>query len=171
MTELISPDEYEIHVDLDGVLVDFQSTAFAIAGLRPTDDPSDKALRRDFWKKIEQHVRKGGKFFEVMKPLPDAFVLWDYIKHRKPRICSATGHIIGAAQEKRDWVRVHLGHETANSANFVRDGRLKAQFAHAKAILIDDRKKVLVPWIEAGGIGILHTSADRTIAQLKEMGL
>jgi len=171
MTQLILPEQYEINVDLDGVLVDFQAKAFEIAGLRPSDDPADKQLRRDFWKRIEMHVRKGGSFFEDMKPMVDAFVLWDYIKHRSPTICSATGHVVGAAQEKRNWVRRHLGVETANSARFVRDGRMKAQYAHPLAILIDDRKKVLDPWIEAGGIGILHTSADRTIAQLKEMGL
>ena len=37
-------------------------------------------------------------------------------------------------------------------------------------ILIDDTKKKLDPWIEAGGIGILHTSAASTISELKEWG-
>lgn len=162
----------EINVDLDGVLVDFERTALDIAGIRPDDDPANKHLRRDFWKKIAIHVKKGGKFFEVMHPMADAFELWDYIKHRNPVICSATGgHTVGAADEKRNWVRKHLGHEVANSARLVRDAANKAQYAHPGAILIDDRRKAIDPWIAAGGIGILHKNAADTIRQLKELGL
>ena len=36
-------------------------------------------------------------------------------------------------------------------------------------LLIDDFKKYIVPWEKAGGIAILHTSAEDTIRQLKEI--
>lgn len=108
-----------------------------------------------------------------MDPLEDAFELWDYLQtHSVPKVInSATGHIANAAEEKRNWVRKHLGHEAANAARFVRTASDKAQFAAAGVILIDDRRKAIDPWIEAGGIGILHTSAANTIKQLKELGL
>lgn len=161
----------EINVDLDGVLVNFPKKALEVAGVLPDHKPENKELRRDFWKAIGAHVRAGNKFFEDMEPLDDAFVLWEFLKTLEvPKvICSATGHLVGASEEKRAWVRAHLGHETANSARFVRDGHLKAQYATPTTILIDDRPKVLAPFIEAGGIGILHTSAESTIAQLKEI--
>lgn len=166
--------EYKIYCDLDGVLVDFITKAVAIAGFSPEakkGEPAEKLLRRDFWKAIEKHVKAGKPFFADMDPLPDAMTLWDYIKPHDPIICSATGHVIGATGEKREWVRRHLGHETANGAKLVRDAKMKAQFAAPSHILIDDRHKAIDPWVEAGGIGILHTSAISTIAQLKELGL
>lgn len=165
------PPEFKLYVDLDGVLVDFEKKALEVAGFTPLQNGQDKKLRSDFWKAIAVHVRRGKQFFAAMDPMTDAFVLWDYIKHRAPEICSATGHLKGAADEKRMWVRKHLGDETANIAHFVRDARDKAQFAAPTHILIDDRHKAIDPWVEAGGIGILHKDAKRTIAQLKELGL
>ena len=43
----------------------------------------------------------------------------------------------------------------------------KAEYAHPYSILIDDREKSIDPWRTKGGIGILHTSAEETIAQLQ----
>lgn len=123
------------------------------------------------WKAVERHIKAGNMFFGAMEPMDDAHVLWDYIKHRSPFILSATGHTQGAAEEKRDWVRRHLGHETANTAVFVRDARNKAEYAQSGWLLIDDRTKAIDPWVEAGGIGILHKNANHTIAQLKELGV
>ena len=36
-------------------------------------------------------------------------------------------------------------------------------------MLIDDRPKNIECWVNAGGIGILHTTADETIKQLNEI--
>lgn len=167
---------YEINVDLDGVLANFIDRAVELTGINPessADDPAHKLLKRSFWKTLELHVKAGNKFFETLDPMHDAFVLWDYLGALDvPKvICSATGHLLGAKEEKRAWVRTHLGHETANAARFVRDGKDKAKYAASGVMLIDDRMKVLRHWIDAGGVGILHTSAESTIAQLKEYGL
>lgn len=166
----------EINVDLDGVMVNFIGKAIEVAGYTPESivgDPAEKVLRRDFWKAIECYVRAGNKFFEAMEPMSDAMELWEYLNGLTvPKyINTATGHISGAAVEKRAWIRAHLGHEAANNARIVRDGKDKAKYASSTALLIDDRMKVIKPWVEAGGIGILHTSAASTIAQLREFGL
>ena len=50
-------------------------------------------------------------------------------------------------------------------------GKEKYQYAAPNHILIDDRLVSIEPWVNAGGIGILHTSAVDTIEQLKELGL
>ena len=131
----------------------------------------DKAIKRDFWKAVDKWVKSGKPFFGAMEPLEDAFELWDYIKEYFPTILSATGHIHTAKTEKREWVEKHLGDTTAGMALFVRSSSDKAQYAAPNHILIDDREKSIEPWIEAGGIGILHTSANTTIKQLKELGL
>jgi hypothetical protein len=163
----------EINIDLDGVMVDFRKKALEVAGIVPEHDPNNKQLRRDFWKHIEMHVRSGKPFFGAMDPMEDAFVLWGYLlASGKPLVInSATGHIRGASEEKRYWVRKHLGHDAANAARFVRDAVMKSQYAHHTKVLIDDRRKAIDPWVAAGGIGILHTSAVETIEQLKLLGV
>jgi hypothetical protein len=166
----------EINVDLDGVMVNFLARAIEVSGINPEaslGDPAHKLLKRTFWKEIEKHVKAGNKFFETMDPMHDAFVLWDHLKTiDAPKvICTATGHIIGAKEEKRAWIRHHLGHDHANSARIVRDGKDKAKYATPTTILIDDRMKVITPWVDAGGIGVYHTSAASTIEKLKELGL
>lgn len=40
--------------------------------------------------------------------------------------------------------------------------------AHSRGILIDDRPKNINLWIEAGGIGILHTSFEQTKKELEQ---
>jgi hypothetical protein len=47
----------------------------------------------------------------------------------------------------------------------------KKDYARPNSILIDDNVKNIADWIGAGGIGILHTSAEDTIKQLKKLGL
>lgn len=160
---------YKIYVDLDGVLVDFETTAQDITGI--TVAGADKKQMNKFWKHIERHVEDGGEFFARMKPLRDAMRLWQFLTKHHPTILSATGHIKGAATEKRNWVTSHLGASVAKSALFVQDGKDKAKYATPDSILIDDRAKAIDPWVAAGGIGILHKSAEQTIKRLKELGV
>jgi hypothetical protein len=47
----------------------------------------------------------------------------------------------------------------------------KKNYAEPNHILIDDRLSNIEQWRAAGGIGILHTSSDETITQLKKLGL
>lgn len=160
-----------VFCDLDGVLVDFDKMAVKVAGVDPIETQANPKLRNQFWKLITRYVKDGNKFFEAMDPTADASELWNYIVKYHPTILSATGHVPNAGVEKRNWVRKHLGNETANRAIFVRTAVDKAQYAAPNHILIDDRTKAINPWVAAGGIGILHKSAANTIAQLKEMGL
>ena len=47
----------------------------------------------------------------------------------------------------------------------------KKDYADKNSILIDDYSKNIEQWRAAGGIGILHTSAEDTIKQLQKLGL
>ena len=53
----------------------------------------------------------------------------------------------------------------SDKQRFARDGRTQAP-----NILIDDHEKNIREWESKGGIGIHHTSVERTIARLKEIG-
>lgn len=168
MSEILTP-MFDVYVDLDGVIVNFAEHAKELTGI--DIDNAGKEDRNRFWKKIEHHVKQGNPFFAGMRPMDDAFHLWNYVKRFNPTILSATGHIFGAGKEKRAWVREHLGSDVAKSAIFVRNSRDKAKYASPTAILIDDRLKSINPWVEAGGIGILHKTAELTIKELKGYGL
>ena len=67
-------------------------------------------------------------------------------------------------QGKTKWIEKHL---TPNPTKIIYEPN-KEKYAHPSAIIIDDRSKVIDPWIAAGGIGILHVDGrlDNTIAQL-----
>ncbi len=128
-------------------------------------------MKGKFWAKVSVLAKEGQPIFGAMDPMPDAFVLWNHIKEYHPIILSATGHLKNAADEKRDWVRRYLGEQFADTAKFVLSASDKAQYATSNSILIDDRRRAIDPWIDAGGIGIHHTSAVNSIDQLRNIGL
>ncbi len=168
----IKPYKYTIFIDLDGVIVDFDKFCEQHIGIRPKDTDADKATKREFWKRVKTWVNDGNAFFSAMEPLPDASVLLAYIKKYNPIVLSATGSATkNAAGEKRDWVKTHIGGAAAKRAILVMSAADKAQYATPTHILIDDRSAAIDPWIAAGGIGILHTSAATTIKKLRDLGL
>lgn len=161
----------ELYVDLDGVLVDFVKLASEwVPGWQGDASPNrDKRLDRELWGRVGGRAKKGIPFWGQMDPMPDAHQLWDYVKKYNPQILSAKGVVGNPEHEKREWVAKHLGPNVIT--NLVIRSSDKAQYAHPNAILIDDKRKAIDPWIAAGGIGVFHTSAADTIRQLKELGL
>lgn len=163
------PSDYKVYVDLDGVLANFAKKAREIMDVDL--DKADSKTTSEFFKELDKQAREGKKFFENMELMPDAMELWKHIKRYDPIILSSTGHTLGAAEEKRAWVKKHLGYEAAKRALFVRQSKEKSKYANSHSILIDDRSKSIDPWVAAGGIGILHASASKTIKALKKLGL
>jgi phosphoglycolate phosphatase-like HAD superfamily hydrolase len=161
--------QYKIFIDLDGVLADFEKKAREALGADP--HATDKLSINDLFRRLEQYQLSGGKYFEEMDPMPDAMQLWQHVKKYNPAICSAIGRITNAEREKRAWVNHHLGPAAEASALFVPSAKEKYRHAGPNHILIDDKLKAITPWVQAGGIGILHTSAALTIHKLKELGV
>ena len=62
-------------------------------------------------------------------------------------------------------------HKLPGTKLILRYAKQKQELANPESILIDDRQINIDQWEAAGGIGILHTSTDNTISQLKELGL
>lgn len=157
----------------DGVMFDFEKHALEVTGFTMDEVNVSKEAKRKFWGAINAHIKAGHKFFEELELMDDAPVLWEYLLNTglTLHICSATGNTTNAEGEKRAAVRRHFGDKYADEAHLVRHSQDKAQYATPTTILIDDRLKSINPWVEAGGIGILHISAVDTIRQLKEMGI
>ena len=159
--------EYEIFVDLDGVMANLDKyvkdrTGMTFLQLRATGD--------GFTDFVQGERDEGRTVFDQLEMMPDAQTLWDFVKPHNPAILTATGYPKEkAAAEKIRWVHANLDGFT--NILTVSSGTEKQQYAAPNHILIDDREKSILPWRNAGGIGILHTSAESTIDQLQRLGL
>ena len=153
--------DYKIYCDMDGVLVDFEGGYEKLTGI---DLKGEFKKGDDFWDPIKV---AGVGFWAGLKWMPDGQKLWDYIKPLKPEILSAPSREESSRIGKAVWVKYKL----PGTKLILRYAKQKQQLATPESILIDDRQINIDQWEAAGGIGILHTSADNTISQLKELGL
>jgi len=165
------PQDYKIFVDMDGVVADFVE---GIKKIIPDYDDSrygkEPKYRSMMWAAVKKHTKEGGELWYDLPMMPDGQKLWDYVEVHDPEILTATGdHKLGAGEQKKKWIIDHFGNDIV--VNVVERSEEKAKFADDNYILIDDRKKSIDPWVAAGGIGILHTSAAKTIAELKSLGI
>ena len=99
--------------------------------------------------------------------MPDGKQPWNYIKPYNPSLLSAPSMEESSRLGKRLWVRNNI----PGTKLILRSAEQKQEFANPNAILIDDRTSNIEQWRAKGGIGIMHTSANETIKQLKELGL
>lgn len=156
-----------IHVDLDGVLADFELRFLQLTRLRVhhiTDD--------EMWYIIQDYDARGGQWFYDLPVMSGAYELWGYIARYQPKILTATGRAEeSAAEQKRRWVQKHFGVSPQDIVT-VRKSEMKAQYATPGSILIDDNlDRSIAHWTQAGGIGIHHVNTAMTIAELQHLGL
>lgn len=153
--------DYKIYCDMDGVLADFESGYEKLTGV---DLRGEFQKGDDFWDPIS---KAGVGFWAGLKWMPDGQKLWDYIKPYKPDLLSAPSREDSSRIGKHVWVK----HKIPGTKLILRYAKQKQELATPESILIDDRQVNIDQWEAAGGIGILHTSADNTISKLKELGL
>jgi hypothetical protein len=99
--------------------------------------------------------------------LPDARKLFEVVKHLNPVIL--TGCPLGgwAEGQKHRWAATHF----PGTRMIVCMAREKSMHMKPGDVLVDDYVKYKDLWEDAGGIFIHHTSADKTIAELRRIGL
>lgn len=153
-------NKYKIYCDVDGVLVDFDKGYYDLTGTKASlETPPDQ-----FWEPIS---KAGSDFWANLEWMSEGKQLWDYIKKYKPKLLSAPSRENSSRIGKREWVKNNI----PEAKLILAAAELKQHYASPKSILIDDREKNINEWVEAGGIGILHTSTSDTIKQLKELGI
>ena len=117
---------------------------------------------------INDMVSNNVEFWATLNPMPDYNRLWSYISQYNPIVLSHPWDN-ASAEGKRIWVREIL---QPQPQGVILTGRKHVYATNEDGtpnILIDDFEKYTIPWESAGGIAILHTSADETIAKLEEM--
>ena len=149
-----------IYCDMDGVLVDFEKGYKDLT----TEDASYKTDPNKFWAPI---TKAGASFWIKLEWMPDGHELWDYIEKYNPTLLSAPSREESSRIGKRIWVKRNL----PGIKLLLKSAERKQEYATPNAILIDDRKDNIDRWNAAGGIGIHHTSAAKTIEALEKLGL
>ena len=155
-----------IFVDMDGVLCDFLRGCESYLGHPLTND--DKG-HTEYDLRKEELTNK--RLFSNLPPMVDMYDLLAYIKHTgvKWEILTAAGLVNRdlVVYDKNEWIKRYVDPSVVVTCTM--SGSQKAAFAYEGSVLIDDRKKNIEAWENAGGIGILHTSAKETIETLKEL--
>lgn len=157
-----------IHVDMDGVLADFEGYWFNLSG-RKYDD---YATRSEFWREAVKYPN----LYLELKPMKDCRMLTDGIrklvkgKDIQIEILTAIPLLETfplAAQHKETWVRKHISRKW----KFKIGPHAVDKQNHAKPgdVLIDDQVRNIDQWNAVGGVGIIHTSAASTLKQLKRI--
>ncbi len=157
--------DYVIYSDMDGVLTDFEKRFQKFSGGMLPSEYESKYGRNKFWDLIDNQI--GVKFWVGMPWMEDGKQYWEYISKYNPILLSSPSINNESRLGKRLWVKKYLPGTPLKLAY----AKNKKNYAKENAILIDDRKENINQWVEAGGIGILHTSASDTIKQLKDLGL
>ena len=119
---------------------------------------------RAFMKRL---IAEAGKSWWANLPwMPGGKVLWTHLReNHDPHILSAPmSGCRGCKSGKLEWIRSNLGLELKKVV------LMDEKHVLAKNnILIDDFEINTVPWNNAGGVAIRHTSAKKTIAELKRV--
>lgn len=146
--------------DLDGVLADWTAGVAILFGrdvadLRSADDTGDLATalglasKSAIWARIN---RAGQDWWANLPPYTDALDMWKRLKPSDVEmgVLTTSGETTGCIEGKRAWIRRHLGSQTRWAI-----ATSKHWCANAYTMLVDDRVRVLDPFVEAGGQGIL----------------
>lgn len=153
--------QYTIYCDMDGVLTDFDKRYKDIVGVSVNKAETTRTPK-EFWEPVTQ---AGVRFWAGMEWMHDGNVLWKYIQKYSPTLLTSPSRDKSSIIGKSVWCKKHLPNVKVIYSSH------KYKYATPDSILIDDRKKNIDKWIQAGGIGILHTSAQDTLKQLKKLGL
>lgn len=159
----IESDKYQIYVDMDGVLTDFDKQLKATAGIKNGRDWEKKHGADAFWTEI----KKGGlEFWSKMPWMKDGKQLWNYIKDKNVAVLSAPAKTIPDSKKgKKMWVKNNLG----NAKLILAQAADKQKYASPTSILIDDFDRNISQWKASNGIAIHHKNASDTIKKLNKL--
>jgi hypothetical protein len=149
-----------LYLDMDGVLCNFDKAYRAL-------DP-EKADRKKFREAVFTY-----KIFEDLEFMPDAQELLDYVSKLENiniEILTSMGtydELQGheAKTQKLYWLHEH---NIPYKANFVRAKQEKANFAHDRAILVDDSIGCITPFAVKGGHAIHHSRSSDSVQQIHD---
>jgi mitochondrial fission protein ELM1 len=169
-----SPLKYQFYCDMDGVLVNLDKGFKAVSGGLSPQEYEAKNGKNTFW----NVVNKNPNFWLELEPLPDAKVLWDYIKDTfedPPAVVLSAGQGNKITEQKTAWIRKHI--DPSVKVIIAKSGIKKSEYIIDGAgtklthILLDDTDKNITAWENSGEnrIAILHKDAASSINKIKQI--
>lgn len=150
----------ELFLDLDGVFAHFDLGHYELTGKWPHEVSGSQ-----MWKAIY----KAKNFFLTLKFMPDAEILWEYMKQYDPRFLTGAPSSNASREHKKLWVAEKFGPQYET---IVLPSKDKQLYAGDHKVLVDDRKDNIQRWVDAGGIGVLHDGdVWKTIHAMEEIRL
>ena len=163
---------YTIYLDMDGVIADFDQRFIDVSGMTPNEYKDKHGLKK-FWNLIDKENKV--KFWVGIPLMPGAKELVDYISQYDYEILTAPSIRKQSRIGKTVWLRkIHpdlfpntpkINFKPAKEKHQIKTNLTKTD------ILIDDKVSTIDTWNSSGGTGILYTSANNAIQQLKKLKL
>ena len=167
-------DIRKIYLDMDGVLADFDRGVVEICGMKSHPQGGEQDSNHDnlMW----EAIRKAGHFYDRLEPMQGAVEMFNTIYGKYGDRCEiltgipkAKRGIVTAGEDKKNWMKRMLSDRI--KVNIVYREQ-KPEYCKGKScVLVDDLEKNIREWEEMGGTGILHVSAENTLAELEKLGL
>ena len=165
--------DYKIYLDMDGVVADFEQRFRDLSGMGPRDFEA-KYGKNAFWDFIDEGDNKI-KFWVGIPPMEGASQLVNYVSKHDYVMLTAPSIKKQSRLGKALWIRNHTGDIFPSKPTVIfkaakEKHKVKPSLTE-KDILIDDKASTIDNWNAAGGTGILYTSANQAISELKKLGL
>lgn len=164
----MKPSDFQVFIDLDGVLADFNAGVTSATGLPPGEQHPHQ-----MWPTL---ARTPG-FYDKLDWMSDGKELWNAIQSFDPVILTGVPMGKWAEGQKRSWCARELG---ASVPVITGMSRKKAELACAWLedkkrrgripLLVDDSLKLRENWMSSGGTFIHHTSTRESLISLKDLG-
>jgi len=155
--------DYKIFLDMDGVLVNFDKQFKELTGEDPRTFET-KYGTEGFWEAIE---KAGVGFWRGIEWMDGGEALYNRASQHDHALLSSPSRSETSKIGKRLWRR----DKTPDTKLILARSYNKRKYAAPNHILIDDRADNIQQWKDAGGIGILYTSADQVNKELDKLGL
>lgn len=152
-------DDYTLFLDMDGVLVDFESGFLKIyRELKQKDKSIDQDLVGDYILSMKSD------FWSDLNWISGGQLLWEtsHKLFRNVNILSSSGSegergnfaVIG----KKMWLKKHIPELKQDNIFIVPGKQHKLPYSNKQSILVDDVRLTIMAWNKRGGYGILHNS-------------
>ena len=168
-----NPLQIQFYCDMDGVLADMEKGFKELSGGLSPKEYEEKNGKNSFWKLIA----KKPTFWIDLEPMPDAKILWDFIKDnfKNPQpVLLTAGQGANLAQQKTQWAHKHIDPNVKviiASAGTKKPEYILPTQGMVTHLLLDDTQKNIDVWDDIGKhrVAIRHTDAASSIKKINDI--
>ena len=164
--KLIGMTVEKIYFDLDDTLADFSLGIREICGIEPVTQGNSNPVQDDaMWEAVKNaehfylRLKECSPGMELFRKMRELYGNMVEILSAVPK---ARRGILTAEEDKRQWVREHIGEDIR--VNITYSAEEKTKYACSEGcILIDDYGKNVISWRNAGGTAVRFLKKDTEI--------